>query len=94
MKSQRRVSEVEKYVLQGENHVWEEMRKGERSGLAVLAAGKLLGTAAFPEGALLACSPWEIPLGNHNNPLALGGAEHSWSLPSAEVSGWIVRSPA
>lgn len=78
MKSQSHISEVEKYVLQGENHVWEEMGKGEtiRSG-CVIAAGNLLGTTAFPEGA---CSRWEIPLGNPNNPLALGGADNSWSL--------------
>lgn len=40
----------------------------------------MLGRTTFPEGILLICSPWEIPLGNPNNPLALGGAEHSWSL--------------
>lgn len=37
------VSGMEKYVLQGENPVGEEMGKGDGSGLAVLAAGEAVG---------------------------------------------------
>ena len=38
MKSQKCISEMEKYVSQGENPFGEEMEKGDGSGLGALAA--------------------------------------------------------
>lgn len=59
------ISEMQKYVLQGEILIGEEMGKKDRSGLAVLVAWDAVADSSdvFSEHAIpLACSPWEIPL--------------------------------